>query len=99
MEDMTSSTWRKWPMSIIVAADELLRHISEDTKQELIKASEQQLVQFQHLAQYTRNSLGLWEYYKGREEMVEHPDMLSYRIIHTAWLKLIKAENKAFRNN
>lgn len=63
MPDGDGIPWKKWPMSIDEAAEEVLLHLSEETKTEVANTPRGYLVAFhQCLGMFVRNNLGLWAY-------------------------------------
>ncbi len=89
------TNWRKWPMSLPMASDEVIRHLSLEIKQEIAKTPESGLLGlWSEYGQFVRNSLGLWNYFKNHEDISPHPDFMSYEIIKNVWV-ILQAKQQA----
>ena len=81
--------WKQYPLPLSEAVEEVIFHLNEQEKQQIVNARKDNLILLHNrFGQYIRNNLGVWAYYKGREDTCRHPDMESYLIIEGIWEKL-----------
>jgi hypothetical protein len=81
---------QQWPMCVEAAADEVIQHLSSETKQQIADTPEINILSlWNRYGQFVRNSLGLWNFYKCREETTRHPDWISLDVISCVRAKLL----------
>ena len=76
-------------MTTAEAVKEVLSHLSDSEKQQIENTHKNKLFIFNDgLGIRIRNQLGLWAYFKGKEDSILHPDWESFFIIEGIWEKL-----------
>lgn len=83
------NSWKSYPLPLPEAIEEVISHLNEQEKQQIATSRKDSLI-FLHnrYGQSIRNNLGIWSYYKNREDSIRHPDMESYLIIEGVWEKI-----------
>ncbi len=90
--------FKQWPLSLEEAADEVIRHMDDDTKKRIAKLPKSDLPMLHFLmGTDIRNNLGLWKYVPDKETLQKEgikafldndPDRVSGEIIKMVWERL-----------